>query len=61
MKMQLGKLEKVPSREAWKHEAWNFTNWLAQDENLKLLSDEIRIDISFIQNDEVFEKVPPLN
>lgn len=49
--MQLGKLEKVPLREAWKHEALNFTNWLAEDENLKLLSDEIGIDISFIQTE----------
>ena len=49
--MQLGKLEKVPLREAWKHEATNFTNWLAQDENLKLLSNEIGTDISFIQTE----------
>ena len=34
--MQLGKLEKVPLREAWKHEALNFTNWLAEDENLRV-------------------------
>ena len=49
--MQLGKLEKVPLREAWKHEALNFTNWLAKEENLQLLSDEIGIDISFIQTE----------
>jgi len=49
--VQLGKLEKVPLREAWKHEAINFTNWLAEAENLQLLSDEIGIDISFIQTE----------
>ena len=49
--MDLGKLEKIPLREAWKHEALNFTNWLAEDENLKLLSDEIGIDISFLQTE----------
>lgn len=49
--MQLGKLEKVPLREAWKHEAINFTNWLAEPENLQLLSDEIGIDISLIQTE----------
>ncbi len=49
--MQLGKLEKVPLREVWKHEALNFTTWLAQDENLKLLSNEIGIDISLIQTE----------
>jgi len=49
--MQLGKLEKVPLRDVWKHEALNFTNWLAEDKNLKLLSNEIGIDISFIQTE----------
>ena len=49
--MELGKLEKVPLREAWKHEALNFTNWLAKEENLQLLSDEIGIDISLIQTE----------
>jgi len=49
--VQLGKLEKIPLREAWKHEALNFTNWLAKPENLKLLSDEVGIDISLIQTE----------
>jgi hypothetical protein len=49
--MQLGKLQKIPLRDAWKHEALHFTNWLAEPENLQLLSDEIGIDISFIQTE----------
>ncbi len=49
--MKLGKLQKVPLREAWKHEAHNFTNWLAEENNLQLLSDEIGIDISLIQTE----------
>jgi hypothetical protein len=49
--VQLGKLEKVPLREAWKHEAVDFTNWLAKDVNLELLSDTIGIDISLIQTE----------
>lgn len=49
--MQLSKLEKVDLREVWKHEALDFTNWLAKPENLELLSDEIGIDISFIQTE----------
>ncbi len=47
--MQLSKIEKVELREIWKHEATDFTNWLAKKENLDLLSDEIGIDISLIQ------------
>lgn len=49
--MALSKLKKVDLREEWKHEAADFTNWLAQDENLQLLSEEIGIDISLIQTE----------
>ena len=51
MSIQLGKLQKVDLRKAWKHEALDFTNWLAQEENLNLLSDEIGIDIQLIQTE----------
>lgn len=43
--MNLGKLEQVNLRDYWKHEALYFTNWLAKEENLNLLSEEIGIDI----------------
>lgn len=49
--MVLGKLEKVPLRDAWRHEALDFTTWLAELENLELLSNEIGIDISLIQKE----------
>jgi len=49
--MQLAKLEKVNLRDVWKHEATDFTNWLAKPENLELLSDEIGIDITLIQTE----------
>ncbi len=49
--MKLGKLERVELRNVWKHEALDFTNWLALPENLRLLSDEIGIDISLIQTE----------
>lgn len=37
----LSTLTRVPLREAWKHEAGEFTPWLAQPENLEKLSDEL--------------------
>ncbi|MDI3537618.1 MAG: hypothetical protein PWP30_2100 [Eubacteriaceae bacterium] len=44
--MQLGKIEKIDDlRCIWPHEAYDFSQWLAQDENLQLLSDTIGIDI----------------
>ncbi|MEY4755685.1 MAG: hypothetical protein RJA34_583 [Pseudomonadota bacterium] len=41
MKSPLGRLERVNLRTAWKHEAGDFTPWLAQDENLQLLADSL--------------------
>lgn len=49
--MNLGKLEEVPLRNAWNHEAFDFTNWLAEEENLRILSDEIGIDIKLTQTE----------
>lgn len=49
--VNLGKLKKVDLRRAWKHESDDFTNWLAGDENLSLLSDEIGVDIKLIQTE----------
>jgi hypothetical protein len=34
----LSKLERVPLREAWKHEAGDFTPWLAEAANLDALA-----------------------
>jgi len=49
--MALTKLKKIDLREEWNHEASDFTNWLAQDENLQLLGEEIGIDISLVQTE----------
>jgi hypothetical protein len=45
----LGKLKKVELREGWKHEASNFTRWLAEEENLILLGDEIGFVLKLVQ------------
>ena len=43
---QLGKIERIYDlRTIWPHEANDFTRWLANDENLTLLSDAVGIDI----------------
>lgn len=47
--MNLAKLKKVELREAWKHEAIDFTRWLAEEPNLRLLADEIGFDIKLVQ------------
>lgn len=49
--MKLGRIKPVKLREVWKHEATNFTQWLAIPENLELLSDEINIELSLIDTE----------
>ena len=56
MTLELGRLERVPVREVWPHEAKDFTPWLALPANLSLLSNtlnlgdlgEIRTEVSVI-------------
>lgn len=49
--MKLGKLQQVELRKVWEHEALNFTKWLALQENLDMLGDEINIELSLIDTE----------
>lgn len=42
-KKPLSKLERVSLREAWKHEASDFTPWLAETDNLNALADALGV------------------
>ena len=46
---KLGKLKKVDLRTYWKSEDRDFTPWLAEEENIKELSDAIGIDLEVEQ------------
>lgn len=50
--MALSILKKIDLRTYWKHEALDFTKWLAKEENIQLLSDEIGISIVDIKAEE---------
>lgn len=43
--MELSRLTKLPLRTIWKHEALDFTQWLALPENLELLAETIGVDL----------------
>ena len=47
----VGKLQRVELRDVWPHEEYDFSAWLAEDENLEFLSDSIGIDISLIEKE----------
>ena len=51
MKKPLSKLNKVELRDVLGHEAIDFTNWLAQQENLNSLGNEIGVDIKLIKTE----------
>ena len=45
--INLGKLNEIKDlRKVWPHEALHFTPWLAEDENLALLSDAVGLEIT---------------
>ncbi len=42
---EISTLAKLPVRDIWKHEAHDFTTWLAKEENLATLTQELDIDL----------------
>jgi hypothetical protein len=46
----IGKLERVPLKSIWKNEAYDFTNWLA--ENLDVLSETLGISLSLVETEK---------
>ena len=49
--IELSKLVQIPLREVWKHEALDFTQWLALPANIELLSDTIGVNITETQTE----------
>ena len=52
-RLKLGKLEEVDIRELWKHEQYDFSEWLSKEDNIEMLSDEIGLTLTDV-NKEVF-------
>ncbi len=47
----LGRLERVDLRTAWKNEASDFTPWLASEDNIRLLGDTLGLDLEVQQQE----------
>lgn len=53
--MTIAKIERVPLRDVWRHEAHDFTKWL--EENIDVLSDAIDRDIGNVEREKKTESV----
>lgn len=51
VKVQLGRLVRVPLRQCWEREATDFTPWLASDENIALLGETIGMELEVQQQE----------
>lgn len=47
--MKLSRITKVNPREVWRHEALDFTQWLAKEENIAVLCEELEINLENIK------------
>lgn len=47
--MKLARITKVNPREIWKHEALDFTQWLAKEENISVLCEELEINLENVR------------
>lgn len=47
--IKLGRLEEVDVRKLWSHEQYDFSNWLAKDENIELLNEVLGLTLVDIE------------
>ena len=49
MSIKLARIIKINPREVWKHEALDFTQWLAKEENISVLCEELEINLENVK------------
>ena len=49
--MEIGKLKEVGLRNLWKHEQYDFSEWLSQNENIELLNDILGLTLTDISKE----------
>lgn len=50
--MKLGKLQEVDIRKVWPHEQYDFSKWLASDENIKELGDILNLSLTDVETEK---------
>ena len=49
--MKLGKLQEIDIRTVWPHEQYDFSKWLAQDENIRELGDSLNLSLTDVETE----------
>lgn len=50
--MKLGKLQEIDIRTVWKHEQYDFSKWLAADENIQELGDTLNLSLTDVETEK---------
>ena len=50
--MKLGKLQEVDIRTVWPHEQYDFSKWLAEEENIKELGDTLNLSLTDVETEK---------
>ncbi len=50
--MKLGKLKEIDIREVWKHEQYDFSKWLASEENINELGNTLNLSLTDVETEK---------
>ena len=50
--MLLGKIKEVDIRSVWAHEQYDFSKWLAEDENIRMLGEELNLSLTDVETEQ---------
>ena len=49
--MKLGKIKEVDTRSVWPHEQYDFSKWLAEEENIRALGEEMNLSLTDVDTE----------
>lgn len=50
--IELGKLTELDVRKVWQHEQYDFSSWLAEEENIQILSNKLNLSLTDIETEK---------